>query len=264
MSETELLKQCATYSANCAAMVEDAVVRVQRNNRIAQEKKLYSTMYQKGDLVLVRLQRFRPGVATRLRYQSSGPWEVLGPPRKAKPREDGSHNAYRLRHLASGKEMISNVKYILPYISKEAFQALPSNSEKEGEDSSPDSNEAAPVFEPKEGSFVLLPNNEDEKPWFLLKVLEKDGERLTCQYLNSTSSNPLRGQRLCWKHSQKAEIQSNRPPAQAGYMPWTDVFLCAELCQREMSLKPVGTGKYPKCYLVPPAELASCLEHPAL
>ena len=232
MTDAELLRSCEAYANNCLAMVEDAIVCSQRLNRFRASEVLRSIVYYPGDLVLMHIPRVKKGITTRLRYQTTGPFEVQPHASHVTPNSDGSYNTYRVRHLGSGQETTANVRQILPCISKTAHLQDAHNTDF----ATPP---VVPPFDPHPGSFVLLPN-EGGVPYHLLKVLTRDDRIVHAQFLNTNDTQRLKRFRLCWQHDSKPEIQSNRQHNAHGYRAWADDFAIDELCQLEVQPTKIG------------------------
>jgi hypothetical protein len=251
----DLLKECSAYANNCQAMVEEAIVKSQRDNRLRADKELYGLSYQPGDLVLMHIPRVKRGVSARLRYQTTCPYQVLPHLPASRPNPDGSYNTYRVKHLGSGNETTVNVRQMLPYISQEAHSlqtpATPA--------AAPDSQEVGePVeFDPGPGDFVLLPN-QDGVPFHLLQIVSRDGRMTEAQYLNTTQATRERGFRLCWQHDTEKEVQANLKPRKKGYEAWTDDFAIEEFCQKVIKPKKLGAGTC-VCYNLSKAEIRATL-----
>ena len=259
LAPSDILEHTDVYIKNCSALVEDAIITTQRQNRISADKHRYTMTYDVGDLVLVHTPRIRTGVAARLTYQSTGPYEVLPPNPQIRPNPDGSYNVYRLRHLASNKIITSNVRQMMPYISRAAHEA-----EKGTILSSADEPDKPEPFEPDEGDFLLLPQSDRKIKHHLLQVLNRDGDEVVAQYYNTTRPNRLVNFKKCWAHPTKMEIQSMQRPKFAGYEPWTDTFVITDFCQSIARPIRIGTKRVTYSYRLAPKEVARLLKRPPL
>ncbi len=225
--------------------------------RSLSKHRLRGVVHKPGDLVLTHIPRVKKGVTTRLRYQTVGPFEVL--PHTFPPTaSNGSYNVYNLRHLGTGAKTTVNVRQIMPYVSRSAHEA----------DCPNDANATSPAvqplpFNPQSNSFVLLPN-EGGQAYQLLRIVSRDGDAVTAQYLNTTDKKRLKHFRLVWQHDTKSEIQSNRKPSNKGYRAWTDHFATADFNQREASPVQIGTGANGNHFNLSAAEVQATLKAPAL
>ena len=153
--------------------------------------------------------------------------------------DDGSCNAYRLKHLGTNTITSHNVRQLYPYISKKSYvqKATPHN---DGTKTPNDvlSNEH---FEPQPGSFLLFPNFGDV-PYHLVQVESVTNGDVKFYYFNTTDPKRLLRFRPVWTHDSKIEIQAmtlNRK----GYVKRLHSAPIEVFCQHEI---PVMLGNSPK------------------
>ena len=113
---------------------------------------------------------------------------------------------------------------------------------------------------------MLLPN-EGGVPYHLLQVLARDGDDVVAQYLNTTQKKRLAGFRLCWQYNgagTQPEIQSNAKPTKKHYEPWSDNFVIAEFCQREVYPEKKGSKASTSFLTLKKTDITEVLKHPPL
>ena len=263
LSSDDLLRTSSAYANNCSAMVEDAIIKSQRMNRFKADQELYSLVYHPGDLVLMHIPRVKKGISSRLRYQTTGPYEILEHQTSARRNQDGTYNTYRIKHLGSGQQTTANVRQLLPYISRQAHDVNQFEENETRPSPTPLNKESTnEAFDPQPKDFVLLPN-QDGVPYHLLQITHRDGRTVEAQYLNTSQGRRERGFKLCWEHPDKPEIQSNTKPPQKNYGPFIDDFTIEEFCQRCIAPSSLGSGRN-QCWNLNKKEIQKTLQQQPL
>ena len=173
----------------------------------------------------------KKGETPRLIYQAIGPFEVLG--HNSPPNSDGSFNVYKLRHLGTGRVAAYNVKDIVPYISKEAYEQ---DQEETAQEAKEDEEEILENqdFDPKEGDFLLFPNFGNVR-YHLIRVISRpyDDEIKFCYYgVPKTNKKRLTGFQRVWTHPTKPEIQQNAECNLKDYSVSEHDLPLSEVCQK--------------------------------
>ena len=177
LSAPELAKHLQTHRDLCMHTVELAARAHSEAQLLRSYDRYYSVNYNVGDLALLARPRIgsrAKGTTTRLMYQNIGPFEIV---------EKISEVTYRLRKLGTDTISSQHVRYINPYMTKEAHE-----KKKEKEDVSI-GNDGQAIYQPAPGDFMLfmgLPR--EECPYFLVQVIQYDpgSGDIEFQYFNNT------------------------------------------------------------------------------
>ena len=139
----------------------------------------YTVSFGVGDLVLLArkmIGKRSVGTATRLLYQNIGPFEVM---------EKISDVTYRLRKCGTDKVTSHHVKFMNPYLTKDAHE-----QQIEEQTATTPGLEPPPLhYTPDEGDFLLFTQFATAKrPFELVQVVEYDSANgdIVFQYLNNT------------------------------------------------------------------------------
>ena len=201
MSMEEMLKYLNQHRKWCMDIIERASRQVNETNLLRAEERAYEVCYNIGDLVLIARPRIgsrTDGTATRLMYQNMGPFEVV---------EKLSDSLYRVRKMGTGTVSTHHVKYLNPYLTKEAHEQKLTGEGGVGKFDKPKSNVtyASEAYMPKQGEYMLFMGvPRPGKPFFLVRVEEYDERTgdVTFQYLNNPhTKSTLVGHRLSWVRS---------------------------------------------------------------
>ena len=134
-------------------IIEQAVKKVTETSLLDADQAYNEVKYNLGDLVLLARPRIgvrKEGTATRLQFQTFGPFEVV---------EKISEVTYRLRKC--GTEAISShhMKFMNPYLAREAYQVETSKTGSNEPDKgirSESEEDAARDCSPRTGDFMFL------------------------------------------------------------------------------------------------------------
>ena len=217
LSDEEYLKHVAMLREQAAHVVEQAWQKQLAHNRQYSTKVKYERKFNEGDLVLLSRPIMKKGQTTRLLYQNIGPFEVV---------EKLSGHTYRLRKLGSDRVFTQDIKYLNPYLTREAHER---QIEERLDDKLDEATVADPGFAPKPGMFMLLTAfRTRKKPFFLVKITKVDDDEsrtLHFHYHNNTTrmrktkiakgpkAAHLHGHLPVWKCEGKPEVQATRRPA---------------------------------------------------
>ena len=117
LSDAEIIRHLNAHRAWCMRIIEIAAKRQMEARMLEDSQVSYTISFNIGDLVLLSRPKIgsrSKGTATRLLYQNIGPFEVV---------DKLSDVTYRLRKLGTDKVTSHHVKYINPYLTKQAYEA---------------------------------------------------------------------------------------------------------------------------------------------
>ena len=195
------------------------------------DEKLRVIHHAPGSLVNVSRPITKKGQTSRLLYQTIGPFEVM---EHASPANtDGSYNVFKLKHLSTGKEQSFNVRDIVPFISKEAYEKVlvEEQEEEKAEDEEVCSNDN---FDPQPGDFCLFPNFQDV-PYHLVRCVSRpfpDAMMMNYYGVSKHNKKRLKNFAKVWTHDSKPEVQTNGECKRVGYAAEEHYLPLESLCQK--------------------------------
>lgn len=195
------------------------------------DEKLRVIHHAPGSLVNVSRPITKKGQTSRLLYQTIGPFEVMGHASPANT--DGSYNVFKLKHLSTGKEQSFNVRDIVPFISREAYEKVleEEREEEKAEDEEVCSNDK---FDPQPGDFCLFPNFQDV-PYHLVRCVSRPfPDAMMMQYYGVSKQNKKRLKNFAkvWTHESEPEVQTNGECKKEGYTAEEHYLPLESLCQK--------------------------------
>ena len=176
----EMLIRCLDeHRAYCMHICKTEEIKMIESKQLQYDRLHYTVSFGVGDLVLLArkmIGKRSVGTATRLLYQNIGPFEVM---------EKISDVTYRLRKCGTDKVTSHHVKFMNPYLTKDAHE-----QQIEEQTATTPGLEPPPLhYKPDEGDFLLFTQFATAKrPFELVQVVEYDSANgdIVFQYLNNT------------------------------------------------------------------------------
>ena len=186
-----------------------------------------------------------------------GPFEVVG-------QTNQSANVCKLKHLGTGKIQSFNVRDIMPFISKEAYER---EIEEQQEEEKADDEEVKTDdgFDPQPGGFCLFPNFQDVDFHLVQVVSRPFPDEMTVRYYGvpKTNKKRLTGYAKVWTHDSKPEVQMNAECKLKDYKLVSHELMVADVCQKVIVPVLYSRGKK-NYYKLKPADVKDVLKYRAL
>jgi hypothetical protein len=209
-------------------IIEIAAKRQMEARMLEDSQVSYTISFNIGDLVLLSRPKIgsrSKGTATRLLYQNIGPFEVV---------DKLSDVTYRLRKLGTDKVTSHHVKYINPYLTKQAYEAEVSRatSDEPANFNHTHDSKHPPQFLPRQGDFLFFIGlATKQRPFYLVQVTdyEPSAEFVHFQYLNNSTSKQK--YRYCWTKETPTKVMERQEVNQpVGYAPMVQYASIDQFC----------------------------------
>ena len=257
LSPEQWLRNMEMAVRDAIVIVNNAKLVMTNENAKAEDGKRYEVYHAPGSLVNVSRPITKKGETSRLLYQTMGPFEVAGQANK-------SANVCKLKHLGTGKIQSFNVRDIMPFISKGAYER---EIEEQQEEEKADDGEVKTddSFDPQPGDFCLFPNFQDVD-YHLVQVASRPfPDEMTVHYYGVPKSNKKRltGFSKVWTHESKPEVQTNAECKLKDYKLVSHELMISDVCQKV--IVPVLYSRGKKDYFkLKPADVKDVLKYRAL
>ena len=240
LSTAELVQHLDQHKQWCSDILEINRKRITESALLNAEETHYTRTFSLGDLCLLArpmIGQRSKNTATRLQFQNIGPFEVV---------EKLSDILYRLRKVGMSKVITSHVKFMNPYLTKEAHEEQQDAKPKDPV-LFPADEESDKSYVPSVGGYMLYVGLTEVRPYYVVKVTSynADTELVKFQYLNNTHAKTK--YQLVWTRRKssktlKNEWQTNDTPSLKVWKPSVTSDDRSQFCWTALRLQTNADG----------------------